>query len=156
APLGKIALGNTDKAVSSIVTQSVVLEPGSLTSVTLADTTVPYGATLDGGADWYYNASLTPLSDVPSKGLVLAGSSVTRAAGSTIDLRGGGDLQAAEWIPGNGGSRDTLTTTPLGQTVYALVPSQSAAIAAYDIHFATARSPDNGKTVTPGDTIPLA
>lgn len=155
APLGKIALGNTDSAVSSIITQSVVLEAGSLTSVSLADTTVPYGATSD-GTNWYYNANLNPLAQPPSKGLILAGSNVTRADGSTIDLRGGGDIQAMEWISGKGGSRDNLTTTPSGQTVYALLPSQIDPIAAYDIHFATARSADAGKTVTAGDTIPLA
>ncbi|MCS3931638.1 filamentous hemagglutinin family protein [Bradyrhizobium elkanii] len=155
APLGKIALGNTDSAVSKIITQSVVLEPGSLTSVSLADTTVPYGATSD-GTNWYYNANLNPLAQPPSKGLILAGSNVTRADGSTIDLRGGGDIQAMEWIAGKGGSRDSLTTTPSGQTVYALLPSQTDPIAAYDIHFATARSADAGKTVTAGDAIPLA
>ncbi|MFK4655704.1 filamentous hemagglutinin family protein [Bradyrhizobium japonicum] len=155
APLGKIALGNTDSAVSKIITQSVVLEPGSLTSVSLADTTVPYGATSD-GTNWYYNANLNPLAQPPSKGLILAGSNVTRADGSTIDLRGGGDIQAMEWIAGKGGSRDSLTMTPSGQTVYALLPSQTDPIAAYDIHFATARSADAGKTITAGDTVPLA
>ena len=45
APLGKITLGSTDTTVSPIMTQSVTLQPGSLTSVTLADTIVPYGAT---------------------------------------------------------------------------------------------------------------
>jgi filamentous hemagglutinin family protein len=153
APLGTITLGNTDTTVSSITTQSVVLEAGSLTSVSLADTTVPFGATLDGD-NWYYNASLNPLSQPPSKGLILAGGNVKRMDGSTIDLRGGGDLQAMEWIQGKGGSRDTLTTTPSGQTVYALVPSANTA-AAYDIQFATAHSLDNGKTVVAGDTNPL-
>lgn len=155
APLGTITLGNTDAAVSQIITQSVVLAQGSLTSITLADTTVPYGATSD-GTDWYYNANLYPLTAPPSKGLILSGSTVKRADGSTIDLRGGGDLQAAEWIQGKGGSRDTLTTTPSGQTVYALVPSRTDPVAAYDIHFATARSADNGVTITPGDSVPLA
>jgi filamentous hemagglutinin family protein len=143
APLGKITLGNT-------TTQSVTLEPGSLTSVTLADTIVPYGATQD-GTNWYYNANLNPLSQPPSKGLELTGAKVTRADGSTIDLRGGGDLQATEWIQGQGGSRDTLTTTPSGQTVYALVPSSNDAVAAFDIHFTTARS-----ATTSGDVNPLA
>ncbi|MBV9979787.1 MAG: filamentous hemagglutinin family protein, partial [Bradyrhizobium sp.] len=154
APLGTVTLGNTDTTVSSTITQSVVLEAGSLTSVSLANTTVPYGATLD-GANWYYNASLNPLSQPPSKGLILAGGNVKKMGGSTIDLRGGGDLQAMEWIQGKGGSRDTLTTTPSGQTVYALVPSANTAVAAYDIQFATAHSLDNGKTVVAGDTNPL-
>ncbi|ABD88542.1 filamentous haemagglutinin family protein [Rhodopseudomonas palustris] len=156
APLGKITLGNTDSTVSSIITQSVTLEPGSLTSVTLADTVVPYGATLD-GTNWYYNANLDPMSQPPTKGLVLDGANVVRADGSTIDLRGGGDLQAIEWIQGNGGSRDTLNKTTLGQTVYALVPSQSTAVAAFDIHFTTLRTLtlDTGKTIMVGDADPL-
>jgi filamentous hemagglutinin family protein len=154
APLGKITLGNSDTTVSAITTQTVTLEPGSLTSVTLADTVVPYGATVD-GTNWYYNANLNPLTAPPSKGLVLAGATVTRAQGSTIDLRGGGDLQAMEWIQGKGGSRDTLTTTPSGQTVYALVPSHSDPVSAIDIQFTTAHSLNNGATVTPGDTDPL-
>ncbi|RXT36471.1 hypothetical protein B5V03_32950 [Bradyrhizobium betae] len=154
APLGKIALGNTDTTVSPIVTQSVKLLPGSLTSVTLADTTVPYGATLD-GSGWYYNSNTNPLAQPPSKGIVLAGNNVERQDGSTIDLRGGGDLQAMEWIQGKGGSRDTLTTTPLGQTVYALLPLGDS-VAAFDIHMTAASSADLGKTVTAGDAYPLA
>nr|WP_246250208.1 filamentous haemagglutinin family protein [Bradyrhizobium cajani] len=150
APLGTIALGSTDSAVSKIITQSVVLAPGSLTSVSLADTTVPYGATSD-GTNWYYNANQNPLSAPPSKGLILSGSTVTRSDGSTIDLRGGGDLQAMEWIQGKGGSRDVLA----GQNVYALVPTVNDPIAAYDIHLATARSTDNGATITAGDSVPL-
>ncbi|WP_164311351.1 hypothetical protein, partial [Streptococcus pneumoniae] len=55
APLGKITLGVAG------TTQSVSLEPGSLTSVTLADNTVPYGGTQD-GTNWYYNSTVTPLA----------------------------------------------------------------------------------------------
>jgi filamentous hemagglutinin family protein len=161
APLGKIALGD-DGTASGIKTTSVTLEPGSLTSVTLADTVVPYGETVD-GVNWYYNASLHPLLAssstgepvLPSKGLVLNGNSVAVEQGATIDTRGGGDLQAMEWIQGKGGSRDTLTT-PSGQTVYALVPSYNDPVAAYDIHFATTRSLDGGQTIRAGDAYPLA
>jgi filamentous hemagglutinin family protein len=154
APLGKITLGNTDATVSPIATQSVTLLQHSLTSVTLADTIVPYGATLDDGS-WYYNDSLHPLTQPPSKSIVLVGNDVKRLDGSIIDLRGGGDLQAMQWIQGNGGSRDTLTTTPSGKTVYALLPS-SDPVAAIDVHFTAASSADVGKTVRAGDTYPLA
>lgn len=185
APLGKITLGDDGTAKASdgtligIKTTSVTLEPRSLTSVTLADTVVPYGETVD-GVNWYYNASLHPLQAgsaaatdskgnplppftassgepvLPSKGLVLNGGKVTVQQGSTIDTRGGGDLQAMEWTKGPGGSRDTLTTTPSGQTVYALVPTYNDPVAAYDIHFATARSPAAGQVVKAGDAYPLA
>lgn len=166
APLGRITLGDDGTATgntSKIQTTSVTLEPGSLTSVTLAGTVVPYGETID-GVNWYYNASLHPLLAaangtepvLPSKGLVLNASGVAVKKGATIDTRGGGDLQAAEWIQGKGGSRDTLATTPSGQTVYALVPSSNDPVAAHDIHFTTARSLDGGQTVKAGDAYPLA
>lgn len=179
APLGKITLGDDGTAKASdgtligIKTTSVTLDPGSLTSVTLADTIVPYGETVD-GVNWYYNASLHPLlvaptdADLaqidptkrepvlPSKGLVLNGNNVSVKQGSTIDTRGGGDLQAMEWIQGKGGSRDTLAATPSGQTVYALVPTYNNPVAAYDIHFATSRSLDAGQTIKAGDAYPLA
>lgn len=154
APLGTIVLGNTDTTISSIVTQSVTLQQNSLTSVTLADTIAPYGATLDDGS-WYYNDSLHPLTAPPAKGIVLVGNNVQRSDGAITDLRGGGDLQAMQWIQGKGGSRDTLTTTPSGQTVYALLPS-SDRVAAFDVHFTAARSADGGATVTAGDAYPLA
>jgi filamentous hemagglutinin family protein len=145
APLGKIKLGNTDTTVSPIITQTVTLEPGSLTSVTLADTVVPYGATSD-GTGWYYNASSSPLSQPPAKGLEFDGASVVTKAGSTIDVRGGGDLQAMEWIQGKGGSHDTLTSingglgtgSGAGPTVYALVPTTNDPVAAFDINFTAA------------------
>lgn len=166
APLGRITLGDDGTATgntSKIPTTSVTLAPGSLTSVTLAGAVVPYGETID-GVNWYYNASLHPLLAaangtepvLPSKGLVLNASGVAVKKGATIDTRGGGDLQAAEWIQGKGGSRDTLATTPSGQTVYALVPSSNDPVAAHDIHFTTARSLDGGQTVKAGDAYPLA
>jgi len=148
APLGRITLGNLDASVSPILTSYVNLTDGSLTSITLADTVVPYGAT-DDGTGWYYNASLKTLAQPPSKGLVLAATDVRRSGGSTIDLRGGGDLQATEWVQGKGGSRDTLAASSKGQTVYALVPVNDP-VAAYDIHFATARS-----ATSSGDNNPL-
>ncbi len=146
APLGKITLG-----VSGI-TQTVNLEPGSLTSVTLDGSTVPFGATED-GLNWFYNSVTSPLVQPPAKGIALVGASVQAKAGSTIDLRGGGDIQAMEWVQGKGGSRDVLAGTPTGGTVYALLPASygSNPVAAFDIHFTTARS-----ATTAGDSYPLA
>lgn len=144
APLGKITLG-----VSGI-TQTVSLEPGSLTSVTLAGSTVPFGGT-DDGTSWFYNSVINPLTQPPAKGISLVGNSVQEKTGSTIDLRGGGDLQAMEWVQGKGGSRDVLAGTPGGQTVYAIFPNGNDPVAAIDIHFATARS-----AATAGDSYPLA
>ncbi|BAS00464.1 filamentous haemagglutinin family outer membrane protein associated with VreARI signalling system [Blastochloris viridis] len=154
APLGKITLG------VSGTTQTVTLGAGSLTSVTLADTTVPYGETPD-GTNWYYNASDKPLAQPPSKGLVLAGAVVNVSAGSTIDVRGGGDLQAMQFIEGTGGSRDVLATATTGQSVYALVPAYNDSVAAFDVHFTVPRARTvkaNGAYLaaqTPLDSYPL-
>jgi filamentous hemagglutinin family protein len=166
APLGSITLGDNGTAARNtggVATTQVTLAPGSLTSVTLAGTVVPYGETVDGGTNWYYNASLYPLEArdsngnpavepdgtspvLPSKSLVLNGANITVASEATIDMRGGGDLQAMEFVQGTGGSRDTLATTPAGQTVYALIPSRDDAVAAFDVHFTTVststRAPD--------------
>jgi filamentous hemagglutinin family protein len=149
APLGKITLTGGSGTNPDGSNQGVVLEPGSLTSVTLADTTVPYGATAD-GTGWYYNSNAQALAAPPTKGLELGGASVQVQAGSVIDERGGGDLQAMEWIPGKGGSHDTLTTitgglangSGAGPTVYALVPSSNDAVSAFDINFTAGSLPN--------------
>ena len=145
APLGKITLTGGFGTNPDGTPQGVVLEPGSLTSVTLADQVVPYGATVD-GTGWYYNSS-SPLSAPKEKGVELGGASVVTKTGSTIDERGGGDLQAMEWTKGPGGSRDTLTSingglgangSQAGSTVYALVPTSNDPVAAFDVHFTAA------------------
>ena len=170
APLGKITLGDDGTAarnVGAVATTRISLDPGSLTSVTLAGTLVPYGETAD-GTNWFYNASLFPLEArnadgsavvlpdgtspvLPSKGLVLNSANVNVASGATIDIRGGGDLQAMEFVLGKGGSRDTLATTPAGQTVYALLPSRSDGVAAFDVDMTTVRSSTGS-----ADAYPLA
>src|SRR5262249_19776300 len=80
-----------------------------------------------------------PLSQPAAKAITLAGQNVTLQAGSAVDVRGGGDLQAMEVIQGKGGSRDTLATPAGQQTVYALLPSTNAAVAAFHVHFTTPR-----------------
>ncbi|MGP9814536.1 filamentous hemagglutinin family protein [Rhodopseudomonas sp. NSM] len=145
APLGRIVLTGGTGTNADGSPQGVTLRPGSLTSLTLADTIVPYGATSD-GTNWYYNSSLNPLTAPPAKGLTLGGASVAVAEGAVIDVRGGGDLQATEWIQGSGGSHDTLTTingglktgSGAGPVVYALVPTSNDSVAAFDIHFTAA------------------
>ena len=71
---------------------------------------------------------------------------MTVTAGSIVDLKGGGDLYAYEFIPGTGGSHDILTPIqhrhlhiqhgyqyPDHRQVYAIVPGLSSApVAAYD------------------------
>ena len=155
APLGKITLGGNGGNTTlpfNVSTAAVNLEPGSLTSVTLDGSIVPYGETQD-GIDWFYNSVINPLTQPPAKGVALIGAAVEAKSGSTIDLRGGGDLQAMEWTKGKGGSRDVLAGTPSGKTVYALLPSSygNDPVSAFDIHFTNAQSATKA-----GDPYPLA
>ncbi|MDR3663325.1 MAG: filamentous hemagglutinin N-terminal domain-containing protein, partial [Mycobacterium sp.] len=155
APLGTIRLGysSTDSLpsaytkISAITTQSVTLAPGSLTSVSAAGLDIPYGTTTD-GATWTAWSTLTA---PPSKLIVLAGNSVTTQAGAVIDESGGGDVYATEFVAGTGGSRNVLTTTT--QTVYALVPSYEAKVAAYDPTFGTTVANGSAVTLTGGNGI---
>ncbi len=41
--------------------------------------------------------------------------SISMAAGATVDLTGGGDVYAYEFVPGTGGSRDVLSRTSTAQ-----------------------------------------
>ncbi len=143
APLGQITLGGSG-------TQQVTLGAGSLTSVSLGNALMPFGQTED-GINWFYNNDAQPLTAPSAKSLVLNGVNVDVAAGSTVDVSGGGDLQAMEFIAGKGGSRDVLDTTPAGQTVYALLPSSADPVGAFDINMTTAKGASSA-----GDAYPLA
>ncbi|WP_240766794.1 filamentous haemagglutinin family protein [Paraburkholderia flava] len=134
-----------------VATQSVSLAPGSITSVSNGNTVIPYGVTVD-GTEWQYNATnASQPADVtapPAKLVSVNGSQVSLSPGATIDLSGGGDLQASEWIAGTGGSRNLLqqynvsfatsssgTAVPVNPgaaNVYAVVPGYHAPVAAYD------------------------
>jgi len=133
APFGSIVLGwdgtDLDPADADIdgplsptagttlaapVAQRVVLAPGSLTTVAGNDfdsgveLLVPYGLSPTGQALIDPRGVDVTASGLPQKRIVIAGNSVETQAGSTIDLRGGGDLFAYRWVAGNGGPVDLL------------------------------------------------
>lgn len=141
APQGQITLGTS-------ATQTVTLGSRSLTSVSLDGQIVPYGETLD-GLNWFYNSPVAPISSPPAKSVTFNGGDVAVEEGAIIDARGGGDLQAIEFIAGKGGTKDVLKSQPGGPTVYALVPSKNDAIAAFDVHFT------DGHGGVAGDSVPL-
>jgi filamentous hemagglutinin family protein len=139
-----------------LVTNSLRLAAGSVTSVSLDGLTVPYGQTVD-GQNWRYNGSATSdagaatnvpdLLAPPRKSITLGAGAVDLEDGATIDLAGGGDLQASEWVAGTGGSRDVLSQyntvysggvpvqVPLyadARPVYAIIPGYTGSPAPYD------------------------
>ncbi|MGO1072792.1 filamentous haemagglutinin family protein [Lysobacter sp. CA199] len=161
APGGSLVLGaaNPNDAdtlaafnnVKLTATERVELLAGSLTSVSLDGRIVPYGSTVD-GLQWKANSLDTDLAAPPQKQVRLDAAELSLAQGANIDLSGGGDLQAAEWVPGTGGSRDVLSTyntsyasgsaqqTPLyadGREVYAIVPGAQSPLAAADPSFSS-------------------
>lgn len=116
APLGKIEINGTS---------SVTLGAGSLLSVSAGGLIVPFGETLN-GQNWNYgtiqNVSL------PTKNISVTAPNVSINAGAVLDVSGGGDVQAVEWIPGIGGSTDVL----LAANTYAILPSLRLAYAPLD------------------------
>lgn len=151
APLGQIIFGVTNEssladlfsAVSPVngvafrSTEKVAFAAGSITSTSAAGTLIPYGQTTN-LRDWTYNSVADTTSLVtspPEKSITVDAPNQTLAAGATIDMRGGGDIYAYEWVAGLGGSRNVLTTSTNGDAtaqVYAIVPSCTGALAPVD------------------------
>ncbi len=113
APQGRIKL---------LASDSLVLAPGSLTSVSLEGAIVPIGATNENNL-----LALFPTAgEVPVKAITLGGPSVNVQKGAVVDLSGGGDLSGYTFVQGNGGSTDILNAAG----VYAILPGYKAPAAA--------------------------
>ncbi|MFK2856610.1 filamentous haemagglutinin family protein [Dyella humi] len=154
-------------------TQSVTLGAGSLTSVSLAGETVPYGSTTD-GLEWNYagaaNVTVSPLTAPPAKSITIAGNNVSLNSGATIDIRGGGSLQASEWVPGTGGTVNVLTQYETsyanstsgvqvpqysdGRAIYAILPGYTAPVSAQDAAMTNANDAGAGPAV--GESVYLS
>src|SRR5262249_7091388 len=64
---------------------------------------------------------------VPAKSINIAAASVNDMSGSTIDVRGGGDLYSYRFVPGTGGTVDILNTS----SSFAIIPGYQANYAPY-------------------------
>lgn len=113
----------------------LTLGPNSFTSVSGDGQLIPFGIT-QGGLDWLY-----PLDSVrnlvfdkpPEKRLLLSAPEVSLVKGSVVDLSGGGDLLAYEFLPGAGGSYDYLASgSPSYQGGFAVMPTLGSSIAPFD------------------------
>lgn len=153
APLGRLDLGSRAgtqvgfaQSFATITTSNLTLEDGSITSVSANGLSIPYGSTTD-LTEYYFSPSvLSPITRQPAAQLTLAGGSVVTGAGATVDVSGGGDTYAYEFVSGTGGSRDVLSRFNTdafsgnggfqyadGRQVYAIVPASTAAsVALYD------------------------
>ncbi len=135
APFGSIVLGwdgtDQDPATAAIdapanavtgatisvpVANQITLQRGSITSVAAwtgtsgSELLIPFGRSSD-GSSWIDPRGVNvTTSGLPEKRITIAGNAVLTEAGSTVDLRGGGDLFAYRWTSGTGGSTDLLGT----------------------------------------------
>jgi filamentous hemagglutinin len=134
------------------------LQPGSVTSVSGAGATIPFGATDLNGQEWIYTGGgFVPLtiSAIPQRLVTLNAPNVSIASGATVDLQGGGDLYAYEWVPGTGGTKDVLGPTPKGTTApvyYAVLPSMLGQFAPYDAQYQS----QSVQGTAPGESIYLS
>ncbi|MFZ4774971.1 MAG: filamentous hemagglutinin family protein [Terrimicrobiaceae bacterium] len=124
APLGQIILGwdGTGAAPTTLAagtlptTSNLTLAAGSLTSVSAVDASdkgllIPFGLSTD-GETWIDPTGVDiSAGGLITKGISLSGAIVSTESGSVMDLRGGGDLYAYQWVGGKGGSTDLLGTT---------------------------------------------
>jgi len=146
APFGQIEL---------YATQHLTLADGSITSASGENQVIPFGRTEN--TDWVYGqigATSTIFGDnaqnVPQKRVVLNGDTVKIKNGAKIDVSGGGDLLAYEWLPGPGGSKDALAPQYTDGNTYAILPRLGNGYAPYDaVEYA-------GVSLQPGDSVHLA
>lgn len=143
APLGQLEL-NAGKQLT--------LTPGSLTSISGDQLTVPFGQG-SAGSNWLYpmdstgNTNLV-INEPPAKHLTLTGKSIALNEGAVINLSGGGDLYAYEFISGPGGSNDILDpNTPGFQQKFAVIPTLGSGLAPYDPQWSTSSGIDVGDSL---------
>jgi len=128
APFGQLTL-NADDLLQ--------LGKGSITSVSGAGTLVPFGR-VQGGIDWVFplgtdGSRMLVFGQLPAKKITLGGQRVELSEGSKVNLNGGGNLTAYEWIKGPGGSVDVLDPASEGfQPKFAVVPGYNSLMTAYD------------------------
>src|SRR5262249_46423366 len=125
APFGSIELyGGT----------GVTLAPGSVTSVSGEGLTLPYGVRTPGGAPGSYSTGIGQpaiLTTTPARTITLNAPTVSIVAGSTVNLQGGGDLIAYEFVPGTGGTKPVLDPGN-SPGLYAVLPSMQGGFGSYD------------------------
>ena len=119
----------------SLQAAQINLGAGSVTSTSGAGQLIPFGAT-QAGTDWVYalpggQFKVYTQSGPPAQSVLLKGDSISVDKGATLDLSGGGDLQAAEFIPGVGGTVDVLSNA-VNPSQFAIIPVAALPFASYD------------------------
>ncbi len=152
APLGAINIGFDGTGTAPInqisgqpfgITQQVNLLDGSVTSVSAVDPItgksliIPFGVNAT-GASWLDPAGNDiALVGVPEKSVTIAAANVSDQAGSTIDIRGGGNEYAYQFNSGVGGTIDILDSS----NSFAIIPGYQATYSPYGAFNSAAGTP---------------
>jgi len=148
APLGSIVMSGS----------SVTLAAGSTTSTSADGQIIPFGET-EGGFDWVYplgsSQALVYGTDgipLPSQAIQLSAASINIAKGAILDVKGGGDLLATEFVPGPTGTSDVLG----GSGAFAILPTSDLRYAPYDPYYSSGSGVQPGQSVylSGGDGVP--
>ncbi len=152
APFGSLSLN---------ARHSLTLAAGSLTSVSGDGRTVLFGQG-SGGFNWLYPLDSTGSTNLvidnpPEKHITLNGKTIALKEGAKVDLSGGGDLYAYEFITGPGGSVDVLDANTSSFTEkYAVMPGLGNALTPYDPQESAASGLSVGQSVYLGAGSGLA
>ncbi len=177
-PLGVLTFGGINKFIGDNISgggdpqTAVSFGPGSITSVSAAGLTIPFGGTTD-GVNYEINGQAVTIAGSSSFGLpavdnglgtgtiTIAAQTTDVQAGAVLNLSGGGTLAGAGFISGQGGSSDVLTAPLLQDSssgvtqpglatdqVYAVVAGpQPEAAAAYTQTGAQGSTPGLGSSI---------
>lgn len=131
---------------------SVLLQSGSLTSTSAEGALIPFGA-IQAGTDWVYGLQgqtvvVGDTTPVPQQSVLLDGDRVSVAAGAVVDVSGGGDMLAYEFIPGPTGKFDVLSDE-VNPGLFAILPGVALDYAPFDPQEST------GSKLAVGDSIVL-
>jgi len=123
APFGEVQLEASKR---------IDLLPGSLTSVSGAGLTVPFGQLQFQTDLTFLLGDKTELPVAPPTRLIrLVAPAIDLTQGAQLDVSGGGDARAWEFVPGPGGSRDILDGT-VANSSFAILPSLRSEFAPWD------------------------
>ena len=146
APLGQIVLEANNK---------LIFDAGSMTSVSAEETLIPFGLTRLGGLDLLSPTTDSKASDngssllnIIAKKVSIKAPAVEMNVDATVNISGGGDTLAYEWIQGIGGSSDILAKSG----TFAVLPNiKKGEYAPFDYNYT---QPNIG--INAGDSIHIA
>lgn len=152
APFGEIVLGGD-------ATSRIALQADSITSISAEGKQIPLGRLQGEDLLWSYStnggsALIINSETLPDKNVTLKADSIDIQQGSKIDLSGGGDMYATEFIPGPGGSRDVLEGLNSGNS-FAILPTSLNGYAPYDLNESRGSTSTLGATVTIAEDVRL-